>query len=563
MTSRATLLAISTVGGLSLAAAIGWAYAPILDNGFVWDDGANLIGARASWDRGWSGVAWAFTKTVAGHYQPLTWLSYQLDAVLNGATPRGVHATQIVLHLLVTLAVAVLAALLAKTSRLRGLGALQGIAFPLVAAALFALAPVRVESVAWATERRDLLGALFAIAAVALYLRQAGRDAADPRSLYGVAALAALSALSRAQMSLPFVLLLLDVWPLGRLDQVEGAGARLRALGRLAWEKALLVAIAGASAAAAIWAQAASGALTSVAEHGLLDRVVQAGYGLAFYPIVAFLPKAFGPLLPLYERPSPFTPLALQFLLPAVIAVLALIAIWLWRRRAPALAVACGAYLLLVLPVLGIAQSGIQLVADRYAYLATVPLFLLAAAGVALAFHGAPSRAVRVAIAVLLAALLAANAVATRRQTAVWRDDITLWRHVVAHSESSLGDNNLGQMLLARGESGPALFHLTRCLERTPQYPRPWRAVAAILEAPSWPAGAPPAAEVAPILARALTHQSGSKDARFATALAWIRSGDLAQGEAELRRLLALDPKHDGARLELARIASKRQAPPS
>jgi tetratricopeptide (TPR) repeat protein len=567
------------LGATALAALIGWAYWPILGNGLVWDDGGNLIVARKYWDGGLAGVRWAFAEPLAGHYQPLTWLSYRLDAALSGATPRGLHATQLFLHLLVTLAVAALAAELARSPALRARPALQGISFPLIAAALFGLAPIRVESVAWATERRDLLGALFTVAAVVLYSRSGrhpdwglgpgiagtscrGGDrrggALSSVSVYraGVAVLAALSALSRAQMTLPLLLLLLDAWPLGRLDGTAGRD-RLRALGRLVGEKALLLAIAAASAVAAMWAQASSGALTSFSEHGLLDRLVQAGFGLAFYPVSTFFPGAFGPLLPLYERPVPFVPLDPRYLLPAIAAAGALAAILVWRRRAPALFTAAGSYLLLVLPVLGIAQSGIQLVADRYAYLATIPLVLLAAAGIARLFSILERPAPRALLAVALIAILAAGAFATRRQTRVWQDDLSLWRRVLAHSGSSIADNNLGQILAARGEAGKALFHLTRCLEESPQYPRPWNTLAVLLEAPS-PAESPPAPWVAATLAQALAWQPGNPAARYATALAHTRAGDQAQAERELRRLLAVDPAHDGAKLALARIETRK-----
>lgn len=543
---------------LVVAIAICWVYAPTLGHGLVWDDHANLGGARPSWENGLAGVRWAFSEPFYGHYQPLTWLSYRADVLLSGASPRGLHTTQLLLHLLVAATVALLSRLLSRAPALRGIPALASPFFPLAAAGLFALAPVRVESVAWITERRDLLGALFALLAVALHLwKSPAEDTPSPARL-AVAGLAALSALAKAQMSLPFVLLALDIWPLRRL---EGTGsARWRSFGRLAAEKAVLFAVSATSAVAAMWAQASGGALTALAEHGPLDRAVQALYGLAFYPVAAFLPQALGqPLLPLYERPFPFPAFAPQYLLPALAAFAALALVAIFHRRSPALAAAVAAYVLLVLPVLGIAQSGIQLVADRYAYLATVPLGLLLAGLFVRAFAAAGSW--RPLVALLLAALLATDALAARRQTAVWRDDFTLWTAVAGQSESSLADNNLGQQLAGRGEAGKALFHLTRCLERTPSYPRPWNALAALLEAP-WPAGAPDAGWVAATLSRATRHQPGSLAGRYATALAFARSGDDAAAERELRRLLAVDPRHDGARIALARLAARRPAPP-
>lgn len=492
---------------LLLGGAIVWAYAPILDNGFVWDDGANLGAARVHWDRGLDGLIWAFREPFFGHYQPLTWVSYQIDSLLSGATPRGVHATQLVLHLANTVLVGWLAWILATC---RALGAVRPLAQPryraawaLVAAALFALHPMQVESVAWATERRDLLSTFFVLAALALHLRSAPTDASPSPVRGRVALLHALAALSRAQMSLPFVLMLADIWPLRRL---EATADRWKNLLQLVREKALSFAIAAASAAAALWAQASQGALTSVAEHGLLGRLVQAGYGFAFYPTSWLFGRVW---LPLYERPYPFDPSLPHLFLPALAAAAALAGLWFVRRRVPAVAVAFVAYLLLVLPVLGIAQSGVQLVADRYAYLSTVPLVLLATGAGVVAWGRMRAATARAAIALGFVAFVSANTLATRQQTRVWQDDETLWRHVLNHSDSALADNNLGYLLLNRGEHGPALFHLVRSLEHVPSYGRPWRGIVALLEAPR-PADAPNADWVAVTLERAARTQPGS-----------------------------------------------------
>ena len=552
-------LAASLLAGLG--GAIVWSYLPVLDNGFVWDDGANLGAARAHWDRGLRGTAWAFREPYNGHYQPLTWLSYQVDARLWGATPRGVHATNLLLHLVATAMVAVLGFLVAGSpalSRVRppdppmDMRWRAGLAW--VAAALFSLHPIRVESVAWATERRDLLSTVFALAALALHLRTSPADASLSPARGGVALLHALSALSRAQLTLPFVLLLLDLWPLRRLG---GGPGRAHRFARLVREKGLSLAIAAASAAAAIWAQASSGALTAMGEHGAFDRLVQAGYGLAFYPAALLFGRTW---LPLHERPFPFDPTEPRYLLPALSAAVALFGLWKLRRRAPSAAAAAGVYVLLALPVLGIAQSGIQLVADRYAYLATVPLVLLAAgAGAALwgALVGPWRRWTRGALALALLALLATNALATRRQTLVWHSDETLWRHVLAHAGSCLADNNLGYLLYARGEGGPALHHLVRSLERVPTYGRPWRGIAALMETP-WPEGAPDPGRVAATLERAASTQRGSVLPRYATALAWGRAGDARRAEQGLREVLAVEPGHEGARLALARLVDLR-----
>jgi protein O-mannosyl-transferase len=559
--ARSRLALLTGIGAaLLLAAVTVWAYLPILDNGFVWDDGANLVSARVHWNRGLDGIAWAFSQPYFGHYQPLTWMSYQLDALISGATPRGVHATNLALHLIASLLVGALAwrlsAFLARRDS-SGAEAPPGSLAPtagLLAAAAFALHPIHVETVAWATERRDLLSTVLVLAAVLLHLVTSPADASPSRFRWSIALLHALAALARAQMSLPFVLLVLDIWPLRRLERSQGDR---RPLLRLIGEKSLSFAVAAASATAAIWAQASSGALTTAGEHGFLDRVVQVGYNLAFYPAALAYRASW---LPLHERPYPFEPLAPRYLVPAILALAALLllAALVKRRRGLALAAAVACYDLFVLPVSGIAQSGMQLVAERYAYLATVPLLVLAAGAAARLLHRSRERSPLLALLGLLVilGLLATAAFSTHRQTRVWTDDETLWRHVLAHSGSCLADNNLGQILLARGESGPALLHLVRALERAPTYSRPWRAIAIILEGPK-PFGAPPALWVATTLDRAAAFAPGSLPATYASALAWREAGESERALQKLRRILANEPDHDGARLALASLEAR------
>lgn len=545
-------------GGL-LATFTLFAYWPMLENGFVWDDAANLVAARAYWAPSLDGLVWSFTRPWAGHYQPLTWMSYWLDLLLSDATPVGVHALNLLLHGLATALVGRLAwVIVGLLTRLRtGVfsGALQSAA-ALVCAAVFALHPAHVETVAWATERRDLLSTVLVLLAVLLHLRTPVMSLEPSPVRHAVAGLHALAALARAQVSLPFVLLVVDLFPLSRTGT---SSLDRRSLLRLVSEKRASFGVSALSAALALWAQSTTGALTLASEHGVLSRLVQTGYNLAFYPR-ALLYQSFR--LPLYERPYPFDPLLARYLLPALAAFALLVALFQRRHRpwvAPVWAAAL-CYVLLVLPVSGPAQSGIQLVAERYAYLATIPLILLA--GIATA-HGLTRMRSRVARGALLAAVVAtlgAMAFSTRVQTRVWKSDETLWRHVLAHSESTLAHNNIGYILYARGERGEALSHLTRALEHVPVYARPWRGLTAILEAPR-DRDAPPADWVARTLERAAAARSEEVIPRYAVALAWIQAAEPGRAEAWLLRVLALDPNHQGARVALARLRASGREP--
>ena len=432
----------------------------------------------------------------------------------------------------------------------------------LLCAAAFALHPIHVETVAWATERRDLLSTVLVLAAVA----PAPHDEPCRHCAFAVARavalLHALAALSRAQMSLPFVLLALDLWPLGRLG---GGPDGARSFRQLLAEKSLSF--------ARRWRLRSRSALgpgelgsAHRSERARPRRPPRAGrLRPRVLPGRAGLSAALAaPLRAARIRSTPWLP-AIWFRRsrpgPRSSCAATLIVGETAVPRLSAVAIAFGTYALLVLPVSGLAQSGIQLVAERYAYLSTVPLVLLAGVGTARLLHGSSPRPARLVAALALAVLLAVAAAATRRQTAVWQSDETLWRHVLAHAGSGLADNNLGQLLFARGESGEALLHLVRCLERLPLYSRPWRAIAAILEAP-WPAQAPPNLWVAATLEQAAALQPGSTVAAYAAGLAWLRADEPERARGRLRQVLALEPGHEGARLTLAGIES-RAAPES
>ena len=528
-----------------LAATVVVALAPVLDNGFVWDDGANLVHGRRLWGEGWRGLAWSFTHPLAGHYQPLTWLSYRADLALSGLSPGGVHATNLALHLAVTALVALLALRL-PVSFGRSVERSAHRAFAWLAAALFALHPMRVETVAWATERRDLLGAAFALAAVAVYLRRAVREPLARTVGPAVVALHAASALSRAQLTLPLVLLVLDWWPLRRTAGLAGAPRR-RAVARLWMEKLPLFAVAALSAALAAWAQRAQGAFTPLAEHGLWSRLVQAGYGLAFYPAALLGRRNWSPL---YDRPVPFEPWAPWLLLPALATVAGGFALWSLRRRWPGVAAAAAAYALLVLPVLGLSQAGVQRAADRYGYQATIPLCLLLAWAVVAAWLRWHATAWRLALAAAVVAVLVLWGVEAHGQTRVWHDDETLWRHVLTIEPSALAENNLAYLLLARGRLDEAALHFERSLARTPTYSRPWPGVVAVLEADAVPSDRTRA--LAETLERARMSQPARPQAHYAAGLAWAHAAERKRSRQALERAVALAPQWREASLALA-----------
>ncbi len=392
-------------------------FAPTWSNDFVnWDDDLVLTDNPAFRGLSPSHLRWMVTTSHAGHYQPLTWLSYALDHAVWGMDPRGYHLTNLLLHA----ANAVLVWMVLR-SLLAGRAPPQAMEVAAAAGALFfAIHPLRVESVAWATERRDVLSGFFWLLAVLAYLRAVAADAARPRTGPALAALALSLAAKAWGMTFPLVLLILDAYPLGRLRSDPRAVFR---------EKLPFAVLAAAAAALAFRAQHSVPEMRALADHGVAARIAQAAYGLCHYPIATVLPVGLHPAVLLEPGLDPFRPRYLA----AIVTVAAITAVAaICRRRAPWLLATWAAYVVIVAPVLGLAQTGPQLVADRYTYLAMLPWSALLTAGLARVWAGATGPGSRRTIAAVTLAALAGSAVLTFRQTRVWRNSFTLWNHTLA-----------------------------------------------------------------------------------------------------------------------------------
>lgn len=450
------------LAALLVAALTFVAYVPALDNEFVnWDDDHNLTNNENY--RGFDGerLRWMFTSFHMAHYHPLTWVSFGVDHALWGMDPRGYHLTNVLLH--AGTAVAVLFFALAVFRRLRGGGPGKSslLVASFAAACIFALHPLRVESVAWATERRDCLSGLFFFLSLNAYLAYAG---SARRSRYALALVfLLLSLLSKAWgITIPVVLLLLDVYPLRRLE--------LRTcLSRRSWhvwlEKVPFAALAAASAALAVWGQSDSGAMRSLANSDLGQRVAQSAYGLVWYVAKTVWPSG---LAPIYDRPPGISLLDPPYLAAAAIVLAYTAAAIRWRARFPAaLAVWCG-YIVVVSPMLGIVQVGSYLVADRYSYLACIGWALLGGAGVAWLWARRPpvGAATLVAVVATLGAL-------TWRQADVWQDSETLWARVLeVDPDSATGHQYRAGLLYRDGQLELAAEHYKKSLQAAPSRPK-------------------------------------------------------------------------------------------
>jgi Flp pilus assembly protein TadD len=551
-------------------------FTPALWNGFVdWDDDVNLTRNPDFRGLSWTHLRWMLGTTLTGHYIPFTWLSFALDYRLWGMNPAGYHLTNVVLHAVGAALFALVAARVLRRATAWSPRAVQLAAA--TAALVFALHPLRAESVAWVTERRDVLSGVFVLLTILGYLRAA--DAAGARRRWLLAAslgayVLALGSKSIA-MVLPVVLVVLDVYPLRRFR----AGAR-----SVVVEKLPFLALGMASAIVAYQAVAGAALLTSFERYSWAARVAMGAYTLTFSLEKTAFPIA---LSPLYELPTRIDPLAPRFLV-SIVAVVAMTALFvLLRRRWPAGLALWSCYVAFLLPVSGlVVHQGPQLVTDRYSYLAGLPWALLAGAGVgwlvtAAARGAVPARLARVAGGVAVTGLVGLG-VLSWQQTEVWRDTDTLWRHAldldplcsVCHSNLGVfhmnaGDPgtalahlsqavalrpdraryraNLGLVLMKQGRYTEALPHLERAIEQFPEYPDALAGLGVALINVHRPEAA------LPYLRRAVARKPDHTLGRTNLAAALILLDRVPEAVDEYRRAIALDPDAPPPHFGLAR----------
>lgn len=422
------------------------AYSPLRSCDFIdYDDPVYVTGDDSQVRAGLTpqSIAWAWTTTHAANWHPLTWLSLMLDTQLFGTAAWGYHLTNLLLHLANTLLVFAL------------FRRMTGAVYPsALVAALFAVHPLHVESVAWVSERKDVLCAFFGLLAMYAYARYAESPTIGRYLI--VALLMILSLLSKPMLvTLPFVLLLLDYWP---LEKWKTVGWR-----RLCLEKLPLLALSAALCPVIMIVQREGHAMMALAH---LPWPVRVGNALISY--LQYLRQMLLPvdLAPFYPHPSselsPAAAIACGVLLAAAsLAVLAL------GRRRPYLPVGWFWYLGMLVPVIGLVQVGLQARADRYTYLPLLGIFLMIAWGLAeLASRWHLERA----LAVLAAGIVGCLVLLTQTQVRYWRDPRTLWEHALAVTGRTNGvaHNNLGHLDLLQGNVNSAIAHYREWLRYSP-----------------------------------------------------------------------------------------------
>ncbi len=447
---------------LAIAVAVFIAFLPALWSDFVnWDDDRNFIRNPFYRGLGFAQLKWMFTTFHMGHYQPLSWLTLGLDYVLWGMNPAGYHATSLLLHIANTL----LCFLFFRSLLRRVRGDEAGLDLAAGAGALlYGLHPLRVESVVWVTERRDVLCAFFFLLSLLAYLKMEREERFRARWLALSCAAFAASLLSKALgILLPFVLLVLDVYPLRRWVP----GARKRIL----LEKLPYLALAVADGLITMAAMAEIRQVRATGDYALGERILQGGYGLWFYAWKTIWPSDLHAVYALAGQTSLWRA---EYVLPCLGALGITVALVALRKRWPAGLAAWAAYAILLAPVLGFVVKGYQRAADRYSYLSCIPLALLAAGGVA-ALAAAERRGslrfrTATAIRAALAAVLLLLGGLTWKQSGTWNDSLTLFDRVLVYEQrSDVPYVNRGSARRDRGDVDGALADFETALRVNPR----------------------------------------------------------------------------------------------
>lgn len=549
--------------GLVLAVAIVAVYYPVHWQPFANYDDADYVTDNLHVKAGlhWTTVKWALTARDAANWHPVTWISHALDTQIFDLNPAGPHDVNVLLHIVNAL---LLFWVLQRTTGFVGRS--------WMVAALFALHPVNVETVAWIAERKNLLSMFFFLLTLAAYRWYAS----NPRvTRYLVVAVPfALGLMSKPQViTLPFVLLLWDYWPLGRLaprsspsalrrnssGEISGekrtANCELRTSGEqrrtnvewrwLLLEKVPLLALCAASAVFTLKAQAGGGATSY---YRLALRLQNALVSYARYLGKVFWPSGLALFYPYPLKPYPLWQVCgAAFILLAISAAAALA----YRRRY--LAVGWLWFLGTLVPMIGLVQVGTQAMADRYAYLPFVGLFIMVCWLVAewtAQMHLSPVLLRAASVVVLLALALVSH-----RQVGFWNDHITLWTHVLEVTNNNwVGENNLGTALLKTGRMEDAIPHFRAAAALDPTDPNSTMNIGTYEQAHG---NLPTAIKLYKKAAEMARNPKVKARAYNNLGYAYKDTGDLADAQTNLQNAVATDPEFVGAWISLGLVAQR------
>jgi tetratricopeptide (TPR) repeat protein len=487
-----------------------------------WDDDANYLGNPFYRGLGLENLRWMFTD-LRGHYMPLTWLTLGFDYAIWGMNTVGYHATSIALHAVNAVLLFFVLRRLLRAARPEG--SEEAVDASSAAGALFfSIHPLRVESVAWLTERRDTVSCLFFLASVLLYLKHAAVPGGTagrwkPLSL-SVLCFAAMLLSKALGLTLPFILLILDAYPLRRFSRSAAAGLLREKL------PFFILMVAGL-AMLSVTADKAEGVHTRE-QYSYLQSLIQPGYRVCFYVVKTLIPY---PLSPLYwYRPG----LGARHVVGTVALLGITGGLWALRRRFPSGLTAWVSYGLLIAPASGIVQFGSIYAADRYTYVPCLPFAALFAGGVLALSPRMRPRPLAAAAGALLLGLAALASVQCR----IWRDSVTLWTRAI-ELEPDVYFSRLyrGRALAAKGDWTLAMADYNLAVDLNPNWFEIWGSRARARLVLNDPRGALADAS------EALAHEPEWSEGHCVRGLALAKLGRPAEAEAEFTRALSRRPR--------------------
>ena len=504
-------------------------------------------------------IAWAFTSTSVSNWHPLTWISHMLDVQLYGLNPKGHHLTNLLFHMANVLLLFLLLSWMT--------GSLWRSAF---VAALFGIHPLHVESVAWVAERKDVLSTFFWLLTMLAYVWYVQRPQHGRYLL--VVLLFALGLMSKPMLvTLPFMLLLMDYWPLKRLTATQSLRSTLNTqhstLSRLILEKAPLFALSAASSVVTYIVQQRTGAVGSLEKLPFGERVANALVAYVGYIVKMIWPQN---LAVFYPHPKGHLP-AWEVLGAAVL--LASVSLLVMRAGRARLYLPVGWlwYLVTLVPVIGLVQVGEQAMADRYTYVPLIGLFVMVAWGVpdllnkrsyaTEAGQDKPPRVSRppsqIPLTVPLAiVVIAALRICTWIQIGYWRDSISLFEHALACTKDNyVAHSNLAIALAAEGNTDRAISHCEDALRIRPQDAHTHNNFGVLL------LNQRRFDEAMAQFVEALRLEPGDVSATNNLGLAFFWQGRIDQAISYFRNALRTDPDYVNARLNLGLALARKRKP--
>ena len=514
--------ALWIAGGLALL--VLFVYGQVLRHGFLYYDDGYYVTHNEMIERGltWDGFLWAWTAVVASMWSPLTLLSHMIDVSLFGMRPGPHHFVNVLFH---AINVVLVFHVLRRTT-----GALWR---PAIVAAIWAVHPLRAESVAWASERKDVLSAMFWLLTILAYIRWV--EAPRMARYAAVVVLFALGLLAKPMLvTLPFALVLLDFWPLGRArigdsEGPAGPGLRLR---RLVLEKTPLFALSAAAIGITVWSQGSTGAVGTIEQYPIWVRIANSALSYGMYIWTTFVPVN---LAVMYPHPGEALSAGLATVSGISLAAISVLALFAWKRF-PFVFTGWFWFMGTLVPVIGLVQVGSTSRADRYTYIPQIGLLIAIVWLIpALAEHRPAIRRVAMAAAAIVVIALSALGF---RQVSYWRDTITLFSHTVKVSPMSanaLFNLGVGYAMEQRPDLAEPAFR--RAAELNPLglgILQNWAASLIEIGKPE---------EAIDVLHQLMDLDENKPEHYFQLALAYFEMGDNAEAIFQAGEALRIDPE--------------------